>query len=132
MVRIENFRTLDLYKRSIDLTMVISKAISNCEGNLSEKEMQIIRKKAVLIPNKIAAAISQVNMKVRFKKLNEAKSTVIQLKTFILELKKREQIDEQIWQEVDDCSIEVMKLLNGYFIWLSSNKSINHKLRVEE
>ena len=123
MAMVENFRTFDVYNRSIDLSMAIKQATSSCKENLTEHEVGVINKNAVTIPNKIAAAISQVNMKVRFKKLNEAKSTLIQLQTIMLELKKRKKIDEQMWQEVDDNSTEVMKLLNGYFKWISRRKS---------
>mgnify|MGYP001420374334 CR=1 FL=1 len=122
MVKVENFRTFDVYNRSIDLSMAIKQATNSCRGNLTEHEVSVIYKNAITIPNKIAAALAQVNMKVRFKKLNEAKSTLIQLQTIMLEMKKGKKIDDQIWQEVNDYSTEVMKLLNGYFKWISKIK----------
>lgn len=122
MVKVQNFRKFDVYNRSIDLSMAVKQVINNCKANLTEREVGVLSKNAVTIPNKVAAAIGQVNMRVRFKKLNEAKSTVIQLQTIILDLKKRKKIDEQLWQKVDEYSIEVMKLLNGYFKWMGERK----------
>src|SRR5690606_6711087 len=122
MAKVENFRTFDVYNRSIDLSMAVKQIINGCKADLTEYEVGVLYKNAVIIPNKIAAAIGQVNMKVRFKKLNEAKSTVIQLQTIMLDLKRRKKIDEQLWQEVDEYSIQVMKLLNGYFGWISKSK----------
>lgn len=122
MVKVENFRNLDVYNRSIDLLMAVKRVINGCKVDLTEYEVGVLYKNAVIIPNKIAAAIGQVNMKVRFKKLNKAKSTVIQLQTIMLDLKKRKKIDEQLWQKVDEYSIEVMKLLNGYFKWMGKRK----------
>ena len=119
MVKVENFRTFDVYNRSVDLSMAIKQATNGCKANLTEYEIGVINRNAIVIPNKIAAAIAQVNMKIRFKKLNEAKSTVIHLQTIMLELKKRKKIEEQSWKKVNDYSIEVMKLLNGYFRWIS-------------
>lgn len=122
MIKVQNFRKFDVYNRSIDLSMTVKQVINNCKANLTEREVGVLSKNAVTIPNKVAAAIGQVNMKVRFKKLNEAKSTVIQLQTIMLDLKKRKKIDEQLWQKVDEYSIEVMKLLNGYFKWMGKRK----------
>lgn len=122
MVKVQNFRKFDVYNRSIDLSMAVKQVINNCKANLTEREVGVLSKNAVTIPNKVAAAIGQVNMKVRFKKLNKAKSTVIQLQTIMLDLKKRKKIDEQLWQKVDEYSIEVMKLLNGYFKWMGERK----------
>lgn len=122
MVKVENFRNLDVYNRSIDLLMAVKRVINGCKVDLTEYEVGVLYKNAVIIPNKIAAAIGQVNMKVRFKKLNEAKSTVIKLQTIMFDLKKRKKIDEQLWQKVDEYSIEVMKLLNGYFKWMGKRK----------
>ncbi|GAE37657.1 four helix bundle protein [Halalkalibacter akibai] len=122
MTKVENFRSFNLYNRSTDLTMTVRQATNIYKANLTEQEISILNKNAVIIPKKIAAAISQVNMKERFKKLNEAKSTLIQLEMIMLELKKRKKIDEQSWREVDDYLMEVMKLLNGYFSWISRRK----------
>lgn len=123
MIKVEDFRAFDLYDRSVDLTIAISQAIKVCQGNLLEKEIEVIRKKAVIVPSKIAAAISQVNFKVRFKKLNEAKGILIQLKSIMFELTKRKKIDESSWQTVNSCSIDVMKLINGYFRWLGNGNA---------
>lgn len=122
MAKVENFRTFDVYNRSIDLLMAIKQATKSCKADLTEQEIGVLNKNVVTIPIKVAAAIAQVNMKVRFKKLNEAKSTLIQLQTIMLELKKRKKIDEQSWGKVEELSIEVMKLLNGYFGWISGRK----------
>ena len=125
MAKVENFRTFAVYNRSIDLSMSVKQAINDRKADLTEYEIGVLNKNAVIIPNKIAAAIAQVNMKVRFKKLNEAKSTVIQIQTIILELKKRKKIDEQLWKEVDSYLMEVMKLMNGYFKWLKNDRKQN-------
>lgn len=122
MAKVENFRTFDVYNRSIDLSLAVKQATNNCMTNLTEHEVGVINKNAITIPNRIAAAVAQVNMKVRFKKLNEAKSTLIQLQTIMLELKRSKKIDEQSWKKVEELSTEVMKLLNGYFGWISSRK----------
>jgi hypothetical protein len=122
MAKVENFRTLDVYNRSINLSLTIKHATKSCKADLSEQEIGVLNKNVVTIPIKVAAAIAQVNMKERFKKLNEAKSTLIQLQTIMLELKKRKKIDEQSWMKVEELSIEVMKLLNGYFRWISGRK----------
>ncbi|MDF1510662.1 four helix bundle protein [Robertmurraya sp. DFI.2.37] len=127
MTKVENFRTFNLYSRSINLTMAINQATNLCKEDLIDKEVRIIRKKAVIISIKIAAAIAQVNVKVRFRKLNEAKSTIIQLRAIMLEMKKRKKIDEQLWQKVDDHSVEVLKLLHGYFGWMKRKRSLSNK-----
>jgi hypothetical protein len=122
MAKVENFRSFAVYNRAIDLSIVIKQATKSCKANLTEREIVVLNKNVVTIPIRIAAAITQVNIKVRFKKLNEAKSILIQLQTIMLELKKRKKIDEQSWGKVEELSIEVMKLLNGYFRWISGRK----------
>jgi hypothetical protein len=122
MIKVETFRTFDVYNRSNDLSMAIKQATKSCNADLTEQEIGVLNKKVVIIPTKVAAAIAQVNLKVRFKKLNEAKSTLIQLQTIMLDLTVRKKIDEQSWVEVEELSIEVMKLLNGYFGWISGRK----------
>lgn len=122
MKRVENFRLLTLYDRSIELTKTIYDITLMEKGSLTDLEIKLIRKKAVIIPSKIALGISQVNMKFRCKKLNEAKATLIQLRLLIDNLNKRKKNDCQSWLVFEKYRTEVMKLLNGYFGWVGSNK----------
>jgi hypothetical protein len=122
MKRVENFRLLTLYDRSIELTKTIYDVSHTDKGSLTDLEIKLIRKKAVIIPSKIASGISQMNMKFRCKKLNEAKATLIQLRLLMDNLKMRKKIDCQLWLVFEKYRIEVIKLLNGYFGWIGSKK----------
>lgn len=122
MTKVDNFRSYNLYKRSIDLTSISYNIIHSCKNNLTEAEVALIRKKVVTLSIKIASAIAQVKMAIRFKKLNEAKFALIQLQSAMRVLKRKNKIDEYLWHEIENCSTEIMKLLHGYFGWISKSK----------
>jgi len=122
MVKIDHFRGFILYERSLDLTKLIYEISYKFEEDLTDGEVRLIRKHAGSIPNQIASAITQINMKVRFKKLNEAVATLMQLKVVVQNLKTRKKINYQSWQIFEKYRIEVIKLLNGYFGWIGSKK----------
>lgn len=122
MTKIEDFRAFTLYKRSLQLLMTISKAIQTCEDNLPYKDAKLIQKRAICLPIRIASAIAQVNMNVRFRKLNEAVAIMTQLKIILERLNRRKIIDDQLWQEIENISLELIKLFNGYFGWMGRRK----------
>ena|SRR5699024_4439339 len=122
MTKVDNFRAFNLYKRSIDLTKTTYDATNSNQNNFTDAEALLIRKKALTISNKIASAIVQVNMTIRFKKLNEAKVALIQLQSVMMDLKKKNKIANHSWQDIENCSTEIMKLLHGYFGWLKDHK----------
>lgn len=118
MTKIENFRAFTLYERSLQLSMAIRKAIQTCDDSLPYKDAKLIEKRAMCLPTRIASGIAQVNMKVRFKKMNEAVVIMTQLKIMMERLKRRKMIDHQLWQEIENISLELIKLFNGYFGWM--------------
>lgn len=120
MKRVENFHDFNLYQRSLDLVKDIYNATQN--GNLLKAEANLIRKKSVAISSLIASAIAQANMKVRFKRLNEAKGILIQIRLFMLELKIKNKIDSSTWGKIEKRTIEVMKLLNAFFGYMKKSK----------
>lgn len=128
MLKVENFRNLFLYKRSLVLTNEVFKWIKSNDDFLYESEE--IRKIAVTIPKKIASAIAQVNMKIRFKRLNDAKMKLRKLFEKLIEIKNSFKVDYQSWQQIVDRSIEVMKLLNAYFKWISNKRQRNSNIGI--
>ncbi|MQR93689.1 four helix bundle protein [Fictibacillus phosphorivorans] len=123
MERVENFRDFQLYLRSMDLTRESYEVIHVCKEELTDKEVALIRKMAVTIPIKIASAIGQVNMKVRFKMLNNAKVILIQLRATMMEFNKKKKVDDHSLTRVNGYLEEILKLLYGYFGWISNEKA---------
>ncbi|MEQ2529417.1 hypothetical protein WMO40_22355 [Bacillaceae bacterium CLA-AA-H227] len=120
MVRVNSFRNFTLYQRSLDLTRVVYEVSHIYKESLSNGNIGLIRKYAGHIPNQIASALIQVNMNVRFRKLNEAVATLKKLRVLMNNLEMRKEIDYKSWCLFEQYRIEVIKLLNGYFGWLGS------------
>jgi hypothetical protein len=123
MKRVENFRDFQLYLRSMYLTRESYEVIHVCKEDLTDKEVALIRKMAITIPIKIASAVGQVNMKLRFKNLNNAKSIVIQLRATLLEFNKKKKVDDHSFTRIDGYLEDILKLLHGYFWWISNEKA---------
>lgn len=120
MVKVNSFRNFTLYQRSLDLLRVVYESSHKCEESLTDGNIRLIRKYAGHIPNQIASALIQVNMNVRFRKLNEAVATLKKLSVLMKSLEMRKKIDFQAWRVFEQYRIEVIKLLYGYFGWLGS------------
>jgi hypothetical protein len=122
MIKVKNFRAFSLYQKSLELLVDVNKAGKIQKGKLSELEYRLLQNKAMCITSNISSAISQVNMKVQFKKLNQAKATLLQLRSLTEELLRRNKLDKTLGQQIIFQSIEVMKLLNGFFGWQKKQK----------
>lgn len=117
MTKVKDFRAFCVYQKSLELSVEVNKAGKTHKGKMSQSEYIMLQNKAFCITSNIASAISQMNMKVQFKKLNQAKATLHQLMSITEDLIRRNKLDETLGHQIICKSIEVMKLLNGYFGW---------------
>jgi len=126
MVKIDDFRNFNLYKRSIDLTKITYSAVNTSNNKLSLSEAVLIRKRAVTVARKIASGISQANILILFKQLNEAKREIYQLKKVVDELTNRGKLQTKSLMNFESCLLEIIKLLNAYFNFVAT-KATKHK-----
>jgi len=120
-MQIETFRNMSIYDKALDLCFASYQFIEKHQNQIAMEDAFKIRRMVTRIPVKIATAIGQNNMKLRFKRLNEAK---IELQNFEQMLDKIHKKVEKIYEygfEVDYYSGELMRLMNGYFGWLKRN-----------
>ncbi|MFB5088368.1 hypothetical protein PGC35_14375 [Psychrobacillus sp. PGGUH221] len=120
-MQIETFRNMNLYDKALDLCFSSYLFIEKHQSQITMEDAFKIRRMVTRIPVKIATAIGQNNMKLRFKRLNEAK---IELQNFEQMLDKIHEKVDLIYEygfEVDYYSGELMRLMNGYFGWLKRN-----------
>lgn len=118
---VENFKKLSLYQKSLDFYYAVYRFIDNNAMELSNEEKLKIRKMTVRIPVAIAAGIGQMNMKIRFKRLNMAKGLLEELKTLTSELLLKSRIEHEDDIELQYYYDQVIRLINSYFGWLSKN-----------
>ncbi|MEK5233475.1 four helix bundle protein [Lysinibacillus sp. FSL K6-0232] len=118
---VEDFKKLSLYQNSLDFYYAVYRFIDNNAMELSNEEKLKIRKMTVRIPVAIAAGIGQMNMKIRFKRLNMAKGLLEELKTLTSELLLKSRIEHEDDIELQYYYDQVIRLINSYFGWLSKN-----------
>ncbi|MFD1173942.1 four helix bundle protein [Oceanobacillus picturae] len=118
MIKVDNFRNFDLYNCSLSLTKEILQLIKNKKLNISEKEIMQLRRATIAIPWKIASGISQLNIKLRFKRLNAAKESLNCVDKLVRNIKACNQLSQRTFNIIE----ELYKLFNGYFRWLSTSK----------
>ena len=118
---VEDFKKLSLYQKSLDFYYAVYRFIDNNAMELSNEEKLKIRKMTVRIPVAIAAGIGQMNMKIRFKRLNMAKGLLEELKTLTSELLLKSRIEHEDDIELQYYYDQVIRLINSYFGWLSKN-----------
>lgn len=124
-MHVENFRKLRLYDKSLDLCFATYQFVQENQKKIDNVEAQKIRKLAITIPAWIAIAVGQTNMKVRFKLLNKAKDSLLELQKLVTELHEKLPIHYESGFILVCCQDELVKLLHAYFGWLSKNKIIS-------
>lgn len=122
MEEIGNPRNMNLYKRSLLYSKLVLDWTMDNREEIGEKEFMRIRKMAVGIPKNIAKAIVDINIKDKYKKLNQAKDTFLKLTDKLQELGM-----DGSENGLDGLSLELLKLFNGYFGYLAQKKKINSR-----
>jgi hypothetical protein len=108
---VHDFRRSALYQRSLDLCKEVYRFVKIQDDKVMEKEAIDLRRKAVSLVKKVAIALIQQNVKMQFKKLNEAKKDLMNLEALLQEFS----IDEFTKQRIADQSVQVIRLLNYSF-----------------
>ena len=111
LVKINDFRTLKLYQKSVDFTCETLDWIDSNSKKFSKVDMIRLRRKAMTIPTKIARANVDIHIKDRYKKLNIAKEA---MQSLILELKPHI-AEEESAKVIDALSIELSKFAKWIF-----------------
>lgn len=122
MEDIGNPRNMNLYKRSLLYTKLVLEWTVDKREEIGEKEFIQIRKMAVGIPKNISKAVVDINIKEKFKKLNQAKDSFLKLTDKLQELGMN---GSEIG--LDGLSLELLKLFNGYFGYLAKKKKMNSR-----
>lgn len=124
MAKLENYRALTLYKRSLDLVLAVYQFVENHKDYLNKQEAHELRKTAISITMNIAFGIGQVNMKICFKQLNVAKDDLLpMIVSRTQNLIGKYQLNSWEGEMIDDYSTQVTKLIKAHLAWLSKNKS---------
>jgi hypothetical protein len=124
MTKVEDFRALSLYKRSLELTLAVYQFVEKHQDCLSKHEALELRKTAVSITLKIAFANGQVNMNILFKLLNEVKDDLLpSIDRMIHELIGNYKLE--VWEKegINSYSIQVLKLIKAYLAKVSKEKN---------
>lgn len=119
---VEEFKKSALYLRSLDLHFEVNQFLKMKGDILDMNERRKLQKYATTAPRKIAHGMGQTNMKIRFKKLNEAKNSLLQLQLLLEGAIKRQGSKLAEYKKVEDYSIQVLKLFNYYFGQLKRKK----------
>ncbi|MEH7114583.1 hypothetical protein V7124_19785 [Neobacillus niacini] len=122
MEKPEDFRRLALYYRSLDLHKAVNNLLRVHGARLNEVDQLNLRKRATVVTKKIAYAMSQTNNKIRFKKLNEAKNCLLQLKSMLKEAVSKMDGAMEEYSKVEDYIIQVLKLFNYSFAQLKKQR----------
>lgn len=126
--RIEDFRQSHLYNRSIDLMQSIYHLVDCIEFDISLKEADKVYKIAVNTPLLLASGIGQLNMKVRINKFNQVQDNLRDLKVLLDQFRvlSCEQHREYL-NNIEECRIQVVKLLNNYFGRLKCSNKVEQE-----
>jgi four helix bundle protein len=121
---VEDFRQSHLYNRSIDLMQTIYWLVDSVDIEINYQLANKAYRLAINTPLFIASGVGQLNMKVRNQKFNEAMNNLKKLSSFLqqfndLTCDKREEM-----KAIEECRIQVAKLLNSYFGRLKSSNTI--------
>jgi len=122
MEEIGSPRNMNLYKRSLLFSKLVLDWTLDKREKIGEKEFIQIRKMAVEIPKNITKAIVDINIKDKFKKLNRAKDTFLDLTGRLRKLGM--DVSEN---KLNELSLELLKLFNGYFGYLAKKKKLNSR-----
>lgn len=121
-MRVENFRKYNLYDRSLDLMIAIYRLIDNYALDPDDRQAKELYRCAIKIPKLFASGIGQTNMNVRVKRFNKAKDKLDDLRVAIIFYKEQSHIDRRCLDEIEENRVQLLKLMNGYFGWLSKTK----------
>lgn len=122
MIRVENIRYFILYQRSLNLVSETYRFCEQWQDILTKKEIEELRYLVVTIPMKIASSVSQQNMKVTFKELNEAKQLLRKLQWKVSGVIEQYDIGQWGHSLIADYHMQVLKLINAYFRKLSNRR----------
>ncbi|WP_442598171.1 four helix bundle protein [Neobacillus sp. D3-1R] len=122
--RVVDFRQSHLYNRSIDLMQSIYWLVDSVDIDIHYEMAEKAYRLAIHTPLYIASGIGQLNMKVRRKMFNEAQDNLKKLSKYLqqfneLTCNKREELNT-----IEECRIQVVKLLNNFFGRLNSSNTI--------
>lgn len=112
-------RKMNLYKNSLRFSVLVLNWLANNYHNIEGEEIVKLRKMAVAIPKDIASGVVDIHLKNKFKKLNKAKETFLDLTN-----KLRDIGMDKNEKRLIVMSLELIKLFNGYFGYLAKNKDI--------
>ncbi|MEC1157821.1 four helix bundle protein [Cytobacillus horneckiae] len=122
--RIDDFQQSNLYNRSIDLMQSIYYLVDCIEFDISLKEADKAYKIAVNTPLLIASGIGQFNMKVRINKFNQVQENLRGLKILVERFQDLSYEHRAYLNNIEECRIQVVKLLNNYFGRLTSSNKV--------
>ncbi|MEH7076218.1 hypothetical protein [Neobacillus drentensis] len=115
MEKPEDFKKLALYSRSLDLHIAVNNFLRVYGATLNDTDQLNIRRLTTTVSRKIALAMGQTNIKICFKKLNEAKKSLLQLQSMLKEAVSRQERGNAEFLKIENYSIQVLKLFNYYF-----------------
>lgn len=121
---VEDFRQSHLYNRSIDLFQSIYMLVDMIDFNINEEQVSKAYRIAVNIPILIALGIGQLNLKEEIKKFNKAKDTLMELRVLLDQFQNLTSDQEELLGNIENCRIQVVKLVNSYFGRLKSSSRI--------
>ncbi|MCH6265096.1 four helix bundle protein [Neobacillus citreus] len=121
---VEDFRQSHLYNRSIDLMQTIYWLVDSVDFEINYEIAEEAYRLAINNPLFIATGIGQLNVKVRIKKFNEAKDNLGKLSRYLRQFNKTACNNRAELKAIEECRIQVVKLLNSYFGRLKSSNTI--------
>jgi four helix bundle protein len=120
---VEDFRKWQIYESSLDLMISIYALTDRYQLNPDVKQDKELYQLALKIPRLIASGIGQSNIKIRIKKLNEAKQSHEELLDLLNIYGGYSKIDYKYLDDIEHFRVKGLKLLNGYFGWLKKSVS---------
>lgn len=111
-------RSMNLYKCSLRFSTLVLNWTIKYRNEIGEAEFLKIRKMVMQIPKNIASAIVDIHIKNKYKKLNHAKETFLLLTSSLRNLGM-----ETSEKHLVVLSLELLKLINGYFGYLGKKKN---------
>lgn len=122
--QVEDFHRFHLYNRSIDLMQSIYWLVDSEGFEINDEQVEKAYQLAIDTPLQIASAIGQLNLKVRIKRLNEAKGNLNNLRTLLNQFQVLSHEQKDDLNNIEECRIQVLKLLNYYFRQLKSSNRV--------
>jgi four helix bundle protein len=124
MVAVVDFRRSHMYQRSIDLMQILYWFMDSDQLKMDLRDVNYAYESGVKIPHIIASAIGQINLDIRFKMLNEAKTSLKELNKLLSEIQGLSCYQQEERVKVTDCITQILKMLSSHFAYLKSSNTI--------